>query len=434
MKKTCLAVLMLLLPTVASAYEDKTEIKIGGINYRLTSDGKAEIAQNSECRGDIIIPDSITYHKNTYQVTTIACFAFSESGVTSVTLPDAITTISSSAFNKCQNLKRIRFPRQLAVIESGGFFMCESLDSVVCPPGLKEIHGDAFWRCSSLNYLVLNDSIKVIKGSAFFGCNKIESLILPATLTDLDGYAFVDCLGLRYIDCRMANPPTMRENGFANAMRYFGTILVPSASRNAYRHATGWKEFRNIVEDNDGREMVDIHIRCDDKGSVLADGKRVKGTEKNTADLWFETERGSELELQFIPEIGLHYDGSETEVTRLVINSDSISPFAIRDNTYVISQIQDNLDIDVTFDIKPRTLFLCQADGGSIGVRFKWDEYVGMYILPNQDAEVESASYDNMPLYYWDVWCYKGDNFYNFIPMFHDTTMDIRYKKKEDQP
>ena len=290
----------------------------------------------------------------------------------------------------------------------------------------------AFWGCSSLKYLVLNDGLEVIKELAFAQCAKLEELVLPTTLTEFDGHAFEGCLAMRHIDCRMTNPPAMKENGFANIMKYFGTLQVPSASKNAYNHATGWKDFSNIIEDNNGREMIDIHIRCNDKGSVQAEGKRVKGAEGNTADLWLEIERGSNLVLEFIPEADLQYEGSETEVTRLTINSDSISPFSIQDNTYTISQVQGDLNVDVAFDVKPRVLYVRQADGGSLGVRYGWGEYVGIYILPNEKAEVESAFYDGMPLSFWVNWHDGSGNYYNFSSLWHDTTIDIRFKKKEE--
>ena len=408
------------------------EVKVDGISYQLTDDGKAEIAKNNDCKGDIVIPNTITYQEKIYQVTSMVTFAFFESEITSIKLPDAITTISESTFNKCRHLKRITLPHQLAVIEYGGFYMCESLDSIVCPSSLKEIRKMAFWGCSSLKYLVLNDGLEVIKELAFAQCAKLEELVLPTTLTEFDGHAFEGCLAMRHIDCRMTNPPAMKENGFANTMKYFGTVQVPSASKNAYNHATGWKDFSNIIEDNDGREMIDIHIRCNDKGSVQAEGKRVKGAEGNTADLWLEIERGSNLVLEFIPEADLQYEGSETEVTRLTINSDSISPFSIQDNTYTISQVQGDLNVDVAFDLKPRVLYVRQADGGSLGVRYGWGEDVAIYILPNENVEVESAFYDGMPLSFWVNWHDESDNYYKFSPLMHDTTIDIHFKKKEE--
>ena len=427
-KSWLLTTLLALVSLIAS----HAEVTFEGIRYQLTDDGKAEIAKNNDCKGDIVIPNTITYQEKTYQVTSMVTFAFFESEVTSIKLPDAITTISESAFNKCRHLKRITLPSQLVVIEYGGFYLCESLDSIVCPSSLKEIRSMAFWGCSSLKNLVLNDGLEVIKDIAFAKCEKLEKLVLPASLTEFDGHAFEDCQAMRYIDCRMTNPPAMKENYFANAMKYMGTLHVPSACKNTYNHTNGWKEFSNIVEDNDGREMVDIHIRCNGNGSVQAGGKSVKATGSGTADMWLEIERGSNLRLDFFPTTDPQHEGPETEVTRLTINTDSISPLTIMDNTYTISQIQDELNVDVTFGPRLRVLYVRQADGGSLGVRYKQEETVDIYVLPNENAEVDDALYDGMPLSNWVIWNDQSDNHYNLSYLTHDTTIEIRYKKKEE--
>lgn len=424
--------LLTTLLALLSLMVSHAEVTFEGIRYQLTDDGKAEIAKNNDCKGDIIIPNTITYQEKTYQVTSMVTFAFFESEITSIKLPDAITTISESAFNKCRQLKRITLPRQLAVIEYGSFFMCESLDSIVCPSSLKEIRSMAFWGCNSLKNLVLNDGLEIIKDLAFAQCEKLEELVLPATLTEFDGHAFEGCQAMRYIDSRMTNPPAMRENYFANTMKYMGTLHVPSASKNTYNHTNGWKEFSNIVEDNDGLEMVDIHIRCNGNGSVQAEGRSVKATEGRTADMWLEIERGSNLRLEFIPNTDPQYEGSETEVTRLTINSDSISPLTIMDNTYMISQVQEELNVDVAFGPRLRVLYVSQADGGSLGVRYKPEEIVDFYVLPNENAEVNYAFYDNMPLSYWVNMIAPSDNHYVISYLDHDTTIEIRYKKKEE--
>lgn len=357
-RSALLCIALLATPALA----DET---IDGINYRLTDDGKAEVSNNRDCRGDIVIPGSITFQEKTYQVTSISNAAFFQSEITSITLPDGLTTI---------------------------------------------------------------------EGLAFCRCYQLESIVLPASMTNLDGSAFLECLAMRRVDCLMTEPTAMRANEFSNPMKYFGTLHVPSGCRNAYRHAMGWKDFVNIVEDNEGREMVDIHIRCNDMGSVLADGKQVKGVERDAADLWFEIERGSDLLLEFVPEYDFQYSGSENEVTRLIVNSDSIPPLTIQDNKYLIRQVQSEVDIDVTFELKPRTLCIRQGDGGSIFVRYDWSEAASVYILPNENAEVESAVFDGYLLSMWETYFLIGDNHYNFSTLWEDKTLDIRYKQKEEQP
>lgn len=264
---------------------------------------------------------------------------------------------------------------------------------------------------------------------AFSDCEKLESVVLPATLKEMNGGAFLACFGLRLIDCRMPEPIRMKDgNNFTNAMKFFGTLRVPSKSRNAYRHHADWSEFANIEEDNAGKDMVDVHVRCNDLGTVTLDGKQVKGQDGKTADLWLEAERGSDLTLAFTSDDGLYYQGSETEVSLLVINGDTIPPFSLCDNSYRISQLQESVDIDVAFSLTPRQLLVRQAEGGCIGIRYDWSDSVTLYIESDDGAKA-TAVYDGMMEPYWINFYKKGDNYYNFGQLWKDTELEVSYEK-----
>jgi hypothetical protein len=408
----------------------QTAVKVEGVNYLLNPDeGTAQIAKNSEAQGTVIIPDSILYNDKYYQVTAMVNAAFSEARLSSVSLPDAITTLNSSAFYKCKYLRQVKWPANLRVIGDGAFFMCEALESAMLPKGVKELQDDAFWRCGSLRELSLGDSLEVLGHLAFSHCEKLESVVLPATLKNLSGGAFFDCHGLRLIDCRIPEPIRMKDgNSFANAMKYFGVLRVPSKSRNAYRHHADWSTFVNIEEDNGGKEMVDVHVRCNDLGTVTIDGKRVKGQEGNTADLWLEAERGTDLKLVFTPVIGMAYSDSETEVSQLTVNGDSIHPFTVHDNCYVISHLAGNIDIDVAFSIMPRQLMIQQAEGGSIGIRYGMYESVLIDIQPEEGVKA-NAFFNDLPELYWSGYWNKVGDFYNFNYIWEDTKLLVNYVK-----
>ena len=94
--------------------------KINGIRYSLYEDGTATIIQQDkeELSGDIVIPEKLTVSGNEYTVTGIAYpkntasygglssisaegAAFQGSAITSIILPNTITSISSCAFSNC---------------------------------------------------------------------------------------------------------------------------------------------------------------------------------------------------------------------------------------------------------------------------------------------------------------------------------------------
>jgi hypothetical protein len=57
---------------------------------------------SNEYSGSVTIPESVEYNGKTYKVTSIGNFAFNDcSGLTSITIPNSVTTIGYSAFSGC---------------------------------------------------------------------------------------------------------------------------------------------------------------------------------------------------------------------------------------------------------------------------------------------------------------------------------------------
>ena len=91
---------------------------------------------------------------------------FTQSSITSITLPNTIALIGCRAFYGCKSLKRVVFPQSLKVIEEAAFEYCSNLDDITLPQGLT-----------------------FIGGSAFDGCN-FKKLVIPNSVDSIDHYAF----------------------------------------------------------------------------------------------------------------------------------------------------------------------------------------------------------------------------------------------------
>ena len=117
--------------------------------------------------GDIVIPSIIQYNKINYDVISIGDRAFSNSSITSISLPNSITTIGIEAFNSCNKLKSINIPNSVTRIESKAFANCHSLLTAIIPSSVTFIGSSAFSECYALAPVTVPKGVTAIGGNAF---------------------------------------------------------------------------------------------------------------------------------------------------------------------------------------------------------------------------------------------------------------------------
>jgi arabinogalactan oligomer/maltooligosaccharide transport system substrate-binding protein len=79
--------------------------------------------------------------------------------ITSVVIPEGVTTIGENAFAFCLSLHTVVLPESLRTISYGAFMMCQDLKSINLPSGLTEIGADAFSACISLKKIIIPNGI-----------------------------------------------------------------------------------------------------------------------------------------------------------------------------------------------------------------------------------------------------------------------------------
>ena len=72
------------------------------------------------------------------------------SGLTSVTLPDSVTSIGYGAFRSCSGLTSITIPDSVTSIGEYAFGYCSGLTSVTIGNSVTSIGDSAFYNCSRL--------------------------------------------------------------------------------------------------------------------------------------------------------------------------------------------------------------------------------------------------------------------------------------------
>lgn len=122
-----------------------------------------------------------------------------------------------------------------------------SLYTVKLPNGIKAIRRNAFARAYNLTEINIPEGVTTIGFVAFAICKSLPRISLPSTLNVVESLAFADAMNLRNVYIAADVPPTAAADSF-KGIPNDATLHVPSGTANAYRRATGWNVFCNIVE------------------------------------------------------------------------------------------------------------------------------------------------------------------------------------------
>ncbi len=268
-KQRCFRLLLLASAIATSLSAAAYSFESAGIYYNITGNNTVEVTysdrDNNTYSGSISVPETVTNNGTEYSVTTIGESAFKGSAVTSVSMPESITSIDYDAFYECKNLETVALPESLTTLYYDAFNSCHSLKTIKIPSGVTAIPGSCFYCCSSLESVTIPEGVTTIGQYAFFGCN-LKELTLPSTVTMIGCSAFVSNNRFQSITCNATTPPSLGENVFGyNA---FATVKVPLSSIAAYRQAEGWKNFTDYY----GEEVIadGITYRINEKEAMVA--------------------------------------------------------------------------------------------------------------------------------------------------------------------
>ena len=151
--------------------------------------------RNCSSLTSIVIPNSVT---------SIGYRAFSGcSSLTSVVIPDSVTSIGEYAFSGCYSLQ-YNVEGNLKYLGNTTnpylYLACTnstSITSATINSKCKFIGDSAFYDCDSLTSIVIPNSVTSIGEDAFRECSKLTSVVIPNSVTSIGG-AFSFCKSLQY--------------------------------------------------------------------------------------------------------------------------------------------------------------------------------------------------------------------------------------------
>ena len=137
------------------------------------------------------------------------------SSLTSITIPDSVTSIGGSAFYNCTGLTSVTIPNGVTSIGGSAFYNCTGFTSVTIPNSVTSIGGSAFRGCTGITSITIPKSVTSIGGAVFYGCIGLTSVTIPDSVTNVGNGAFEGCSGLTTVNFNAANCSTMGSSSSA---------------------------------------------------------------------------------------------------------------------------------------------------------------------------------------------------------------------------
>ena len=249
-------------------------------------------------------------------LTAIGNYAFQScTGLTSITIPNSVTTIGYQAFYNCSNLS-VTIPNSVTSIGSSAFYNCSHLASVPnfvmsvgidafdgtawftnqpvglvyagkvaykykgsmpsntsisLQEGTSEITARAFWYCSNLTSVTIPNSVTNIGYDAFYNCSGLTSVAIPNSVTGIGGSAFYGCSGLTSVT--FGNSVTSISNSaFYGCSRLTNVTIPNSVTSIEYQAFSNCSGLTSVTIPNSVTSIGgNAFARCSSLSSVVSE-------------------------------------------------------------------------------------------------------------------------------------------------------------------
>ena len=229
-----------LLYYLGNATELTLPANYNGENYVIG----ANVFNGNTSLTSVVIPNSVT---------SIGEWAFYNcTGLTSVEFnAENCTTMGSSSylvFSGCTALSTVTIGENVKTIPDYAFPGCTGLTSVVIPNSVTSIGERAFYDCTGLTGIEIPNSVTSIGASAFEGCNNIENLYIGSSVESIGDKAFTGCEKITEIKVALGKPIRGSADIFTNAVYDNATLYIPNGTEQLYQKREPWSLFFYIAE------------------------------------------------------------------------------------------------------------------------------------------------------------------------------------------
>lgn len=171
-------------------------------------------------------------------------------GTLSITGSGAMYDYTSSAFapwySQRANITSITLPNGLTSIGAWAFYDCDSISSISIPSTVTTIGNEALYHCSNLTSVSIPDAVTTLGYEAFANCTLLTNVSLGSSIMTIGDYAFSYCPALTKMTLKSETPPTIGDYIFSNSSA--PTCYIPCGTLSAYQ-SSAWATLVASIEE-----------------------------------------------------------------------------------------------------------------------------------------------------------------------------------------
>lgn len=169
--------------------------------------------------------------------------------------------IEDSAFRTCKTLTSIEIPDSVTSIGEAAFWGCDSLTSVIIPKKVTSLGNYAFENCDNLTSVTIPESLTQIGGGAFEYCDNLESVYI----SDIGKWCAID------FSSPETNPLYYADNLYLNEELVTDIVIPESVSSISEYTFVGLPNLKSIIVDerNANYQSVDGVLFNKDKTILI---------------------------------------------------------------------------------------------------------------------------------------------------------------------
>ena len=204
------------------------------------------------CTGltSITIPNSVTSLG-------VFCF-YGCTGLTSITIPNYVTSLGIECFAYCTRLESIEVESGNkfydsrencnAIIETSSNTMIAGCKNTKIPNSVTSLGGYCFFYCTGLTSITIPNSVTSLGDNCFYRCTGLTSITISNSVTSLGLWCFEGCTGLTNIKMESSTPPSTSSGPFLGCSS-LTTVYVPKGAKEAY-NVVPWNSYEIVEMEN----------------------------------------------------------------------------------------------------------------------------------------------------------------------------------------